>query len=224
MSDDEPTIDTEAMYRRVFDNNVKWVMTRTRDDPSFFERLAREQVPDFLYIGCADSRVPANQIMGLDPGEVFVHRNVGNLVVNTDMNCQSVIQYAVEYLHVKHIVVCGHYGCGGIAAAMEPRDFGLLNGWLREIRDVYRLHQAELDAIADPAQRARRLVELNVHEQCNNVIKTASVQKHWLAHGYPIVHGWVYDLGNGLLQDLGVPFAERLAKVRELYRLTLETR
>ncbi|MEQ1570068.1 MAG: carbonic anhydrase [Myxococcota bacterium] len=215
-------MDHEAIYRRVFDNNVKWVMEKVSDDADFFERLAKEQLPDFLYIGCADSRVPANQIMGLEPGDVFVHRNLANLVVNTDLNAQSVIEYAVEQLHVKHIVVCGHYGCGGIAAAMQPRDLGLLNGWLREVRDVYRLHQVELDAIADPVVRQRRLVELNIDEQCNNVIKTAAVQRHWLRHGYPVVHGWVYDLHNGLLRDLQFPFEARLEQVRRLYRLTLD--
>lgn len=215
-------MDHDATYRRVFDNNVQWVMDKTRDNPDFFVHLSRQQLPDFLYVGCADSRVPANQIMGLEPGEVFVHRNLANLVVNTDLNCQSVIEYAVEQLRVKHIVVCGHYGCGGIAAAMQPKDLGLLNGWLREVRDVYRLHEAELEAIADPVDRHRRLVELNIHEQCDNVIKTAAVQRNWLRHGYPIVHGWVYDLTNGLLRDLGVPFAERLERVRRIYRLQVE--
>jgi len=214
-------MDTEEMYRRVFENNARWVARRTRDDPEFFEKMAREQVPDFLYIGCSDSRVPASEIMGLEPGEVFIHRNIGNLVSSIDLNVNCVIQYGVEVLRVKHIIVCGHYGCGGVKAAMEPYDRGLLNGWLRQIRDVYRLHQAELDAIDDPEARYRRLVELNVHEQCDNVIKTAAVQKSWLANGYPIVHGWVYDLHNGLLQDLGVPFAARLEKVRELYRLVV---
>ena len=214
-------MDTLEMYRRVFENNARWVAERTENDPTFFERLAQQQVPDFLYVGCADSRVPANQIMGLEPGEVFVHRNVANLVVNTDLNAQSVIAYAVEILHVKHVIVCGHYGCGGIAAALQPRDLGLMNGWLREVRDVYRLHRAELDAIEDPDARNRRLVELNVHEQCNNVIKTAAVQTHWLRHGYPIVHGWVYDLHNGLLRDLGVQFEERMAEIRQVYPLTV---
>lgn len=214
-------MDTDAIYRQVFENNARWVEENVRDDAQFFERLAKEQLPDFLYIGCSDSRVPANQIMGLPPGDVFVHRNIGNLVVNTDLNAQCVIQYAAEVLHVKHIVVCGHYGCGGIAAALQPRDMGLLNGWLREIRDVYRLHQRELDAIPDPEARNRRLVELNIHEQCNNVIKTAAVQKHYLAHGHPIVHGWVYDLHNGLLQDLNVPFVERLEQIRKVYPLSV---
>jgi carbonic anhydrase len=218
---EEPTMDTDEIYRRVFDNNMRWVLENVSHDPDFFERLAQEQIPDFLYIGCSDSRVPANQIMGLRPGGVFVHRNIGNLVVNTDLNAQCVIEYAVEVLHVKHIVVCGHYGCGGVEAALLPRDFGLLNGWLREIRDVYRLHQDELDTIEGVERRNRRLVELNIHEQCNNVIKTAAVQKHYLTHGYPIVHGWVYDLHNGLLQDLGVPFVERLEQIRKLYPLAV---
>lgn len=206
-------------YKQVFENNRRWVAARRAEDPDFFERLAADQRPDFLYIGCADSRVPANQIMGLEPGEVFVHRNIANLVVNTDINAQSVIAYAIEVLHVRHIVVCGHYGCGGVHAAMRPADLGILNGWLREVRDVYRLHEAELDAIADPDARHRRLVELNVREQCFNVIKTAALQKHYLRDGFPMVHGWVYDLHQGLLIDLEVPFEETLARVQKIYRL-----
>ena len=157
--------------------------------------------------------------MGLEPGRAFVHRNVANIVVNTDLNAQAVIQYAVDYLGVKHVVVCGHYGCGGVAAAMQSADMGLLNGWLREVRDVYRLHAKELNAIEDENARYRRLVELNVEEQCNNVIKTSWVQKHYIDHGYPTVHGWVYDLHDGHLVDLEVPFLERLEAVREIYRL-----
>ncbi|MFU8806453.1 MAG: carbonic anhydrase [Bradymonadaceae bacterium] len=206
-------------YREVFENNRRWVASLNEQDSDYFVRLAAEQHPDFLFIGCSDSRVPANQIMGLDPGEVFVHRNIANLVVNTDINCQSVIQYAVEHLRVRHVVVCGHYGCGGIAAAMEPRDLGILNGWLREVRDVYRLHKEELGAITDMEQRNRRLVELNVHEQCRNVIKTAVVQKHYLRHGRPTVHGWVYDLRKGYLEDLEIPFEQTLESIQEIYRL-----
>jgi carbonic anhydrase len=157
--------------------------------------------------------------MGLNPGDVFVHRNVANLVVSTDINAQSVIEYAVAHLDVKHIVVCGHYGCGGVAAAMQPADLGLLNGWLREIRDVYRLYQAELDAIKDENARYRRLVELNIQEQCVSVIKTAVVQKTYLRTGHPTVHGWVYDLANGILHDLEIPFGEILGKIQEIYRL-----
>lgn len=207
-------------YRQVFENNRAWVEARRREDPDFFARLAADQKPDFLYIGCADSRVPANQIMGLEPGEVFVHRNVANLVVNTDINAQSVIAYAIEVLHVKHIIVCGHYGCGGVQAAMRPADLGILNGWLREVRDVYRLHEEELDAIEDEQTRYRRLVELNVREQCVNVIKTASLQKHYITEGFPTVHGWVYDLNQGLLRDLEVPFEETLERVQKIYRLS----
>ncbi len=206
-------------YDEVFENNRQWVARNTERDPDFFSRLATHQDPDFLFIGCADSRVPANEIMGLDPGDVFVHRNVANLVVGTDINAQSVIEYAVGHLDVKHVIVCGHYGCGGVAAAMQPADLGLLNGWLREIRDVYRLHQEELEAIEDTDARYRRLVELNVREQCVNVIKTAVVLKKYAHTGHPVVHGWVYDVANGLLRDLEVPFEEILARIQEIYRL-----
>ncbi|MDH3202145.1 MAG: carbonic anhydrase [Myxococcales bacterium] len=208
-----------STYQEVFENNRKWVEQNTERDPNFFRRLAEQQDPDFLFIGCSDSRVPANEIMGLDAGEVFVHRNVANLVVNTDINAQSVIQYAVANLDVKHIVVCGHYGCGGVAAAMQPKDLGLLNGWLREIRDVYRLHQEQLDAIEDTDARYRRLIELNIREQCVNVIKTAVVQKTYLRTGHPTVHGWVYDISNGLLRDLEIPFGKILERIQEIYRL-----
>jgi carbonic anhydrase len=206
-------------YEEIFENNRKWVEKNTERDPDFFKRLAHQQNPDFLFIGCADSRVPANEIMGLNPGEVFVHRNVANLVVSTDINAQSVIEYAVGHLDVKHIVVCGHYGCGGVAAAMQPADLGLLNGWLREIRDVYRLYQEELDAIEDAEARYRRLIELNIQEQCVNVIKTAVVQKRYLRTGHPTVHGWVYDIGNGLLRDLNIPFGEILGRIQKIYSL-----
>ncbi|RAL25114.1 carbonic anhydrase [Lujinxingia litoralis] len=210
----------DASYRRIFELNRRWVEERNHEDPTFFEKLAREQNPDFLFIGCADSRVPASTIMGVEPGEVFVHRNVANLVVNTDLNVASTINYAVDHLKVRHIVVCGHYGCGGVQAAMQPRDLGVLNGWLREIRDVYRLHKTELDAIADQEQRYRRLVELNVREQCINVIKTAEVQRNYLERGAPLVHGWVYDLSSGYLQDLEIGFEALLDEVREIYSLT----
>lgn len=208
-----------SKYDEVFENNRRWVEQSTASDPDFFRRLATSQDPDFLFIGCSDSRVPANQIMGLDPGEVFVHRNVANLVVGTDINAQSVIEYAVGTLDVEHIVVCGHYGCGGVAAAMQPADLGLLNGWLREIRDVYRMHQDELDAIQDQDARYRRLIELNIQEQCVNIIKTAVVQKTYFKTGHPIVHGWVYDVSNGLLHDLEIPFTEILAEIKKIYDL-----
>ena len=207
------------LYESVFENNRRWVEEKRAADPEFFTRLARGQKPDFLYIGCADSRVPANEIMGLEPGQVFVRRNIANLVVNIDVNANSVIQYAVEQLKVRHIVVCGHYGCGGVKAALQSEDMGLLNGWLREVRDVYRLHEKELNSIADDQARYDRLVELNVHEQCVNVIKTAFVQKSYRRHGFPIVHGWVYHLDEGLLRDLEIPFVEVLDRVREIYHL-----
>ena len=210
-------------YDDVFENNRKWVEQQTEDDPDFFEKLAEEQHPDFLFIGCADSRVPASTIMGLEPGEVFVHRNVANLVVNTDSNGLSVLHYAVDHLQVDHIVVCGHYGCGGIQAAMQSRDLGgPLNGWLREIRDVYRRYKDELDAIDDEEARGRRLVELNVAQQCRNLIKTAVVQRNYLERNAPRVHGWVYSLETGLLSDLEIPFEELLDEIREVYRLTPE--
>lgn len=209
----------KSRYDQVFENNKKWVEKKKAGDADYFVKLAAEQNPDFLFIGCSDSRVPANEIMGLEPGEVFVHRNIANLVVNTDVNCQSVIQYAVDVLNVDHIIVCGHYGCGGVLAAMQSADLGLLNGWLREVRDVYRLHAEELDAIEDVDQRYRRLVELNVREQCANVIKTAQVQRQFLSRGNPRVHGWVYDLSEGLLVDLNIPFEETLEHVRKIYRL-----
>jgi carbonic anhydrase len=205
-------------YKEVFEANRRWVEEKQKEE-GFFERLSSGQNPDFLYIGCSDSRVPANEIMGCSPGEVFVHRNVANIVVNTDLNVHTVIEYAVRVLEVDHIVVCGHYGCGGVKAAMEPKDLGLMNGWLREVRDVYRLHRAELGAIEDEEQRYRRLVELNVQEQCVRVLKTASVQQHYLRRRRPTVHGWVFDLHDGLLKDLELPFDEILDDIREIYRL-----
>lgn len=208
-----------AFYEKIFENNVAWVDEMKTKDPEFFVKLSREQKPDILFIGCADSRVPANQIMGLEPGQVFVHRNIANLVVNTDLNAHSVIEYAVNHLEVKEIVVCGHYGCGGVNAAMQSKDLGVLNGWLREIRDVFRTHKRELLEIEDVPTRFRRLVQLNVQEQCLAVIKTASVQKRFREFGFPRVHGWAYDLGTGLIEDLEIPFEEILAGIREIYAL-----
>lgn len=213
MSDDE-----DAIYTQVFENNRRWVAEMTVHDASFFEKLSRDQQPDFLYIGCADSRVPANQIMGIEPGGVFVHRNIANLVLHTDLNVQSVIEYAVVHLRVKHVVVCGHYGCGGVRAAMQSADLGVLNPWLREIRDVYRAHLDELEALPDD-ERYAKLVELNVREQCINVMKTAAVQTQWLRTQYPRVHGWVYDLRNGHLVDLELDFSDSLEQIRRVYHL-----
>lgn len=209
----------QSLYQKVFENNKKWVESKTANDPDFFVKLSKEQQPEFLWIGCSDSRVPANEIMGLEPGDVFVHRNIANIVPNTDVNVHSVIQFAVEALQVKHIIVCGHYGCGGIKAALQHQDLGKLNMWLRNIRDVYRLHREELNAIEDMDMRTNRLVELNVQEQCINVIKTSFVQKNFVKNGYPIVHGWVYDLRNGILKDLEIDFDRVLESIREIYRI-----
>ena len=207
-------------YEDLFENNRRWVESHTKEDPSYFDKLATEQNPDYLYIGCSDSRVPANQIMGLMPGEVFVHRNVANLVNNVDLNAMSVINYAVKYLKVKYIIVCGHYNCGGVKAAMQSKDLGILNPWLRNIRDVYRLHHTELDAIKDERLRYNRLVEINVYEQCLNVIKTAEVQQSYVAQGFPTVHGWVFDLHDGLINDLKIDFKKALSDIQQIYNLT----
>ncbi|WP_303309842.1 carbonic anhydrase [Hymenobacter sp. BT730] len=207
-------------YEQLFENNRQWVAQKTAQDPDFFLKLAREQRPDYLFIGCSDSRVPANEIMGLDAGEVFVHRNIANVVPNTDLNVLSVINYAVEHLEVKRIIVCGHYQCGGVRAAMESKDLGILNPWLRNIRDVYRLHAPELNQIADATARYNRLAELNVLEQCINVIKTAEVQQSYLEKGYPEVEGWVFDLHNGQLIDLKIDFKARLQQIQQIYNLT----
>lgn len=209
-----------ATYEQLFENNLKWVASMKAKSADFFEELAREHDPDFLYIGCSDSRVPANEIMGLDPGDVFVHRNIANMVNNIDMNVMSVINYGVKHLGVKHIIVCGHYDCGGVKAAMTPKDMGILNPWLRSIRDVYRLHAKELETITDERKRYNRLVELNVIEQATNVIKTAVVQKCYQQTGYPVVHGWVFDLHTGVLKDLQIDFRTILQEIKKIYDVT----
>ena len=207
-------------YEVIFENNKKWVESKLAEDQHFFKTLSSSQTPDYLYIGCSDSRVSAEEMMGMKPGEVFVTRNVANVVNTLDMSSTAVIQYAVEHLKVKHIIVCGHYGCGGVKAAMTPEDLGLLNPWLRTIRDVYRLHQAELDAIEDEQLRYDRLVELNVQEQCINVIKMAVVQEQYLLDEYPIVHGWVFDLRTGKIIDLEIDFENILKDIQKIYNLT----
>ncbi len=207
-------------YKQVFENNQRWLEKKKESDGSFFDKLAKNQEPDYLYIGCSDSRVTAEEIMGAEPGEVFIHRNVANLVNSIDLNVMSVIEYAVKYLKVKHIVVCGHYNCGGVKAAMQAQDMGILNPWLRNIRDVYRLHKEELNAITDEHKRYDRLVELNVQEQCINVTKLASVQKGFIANGYPTVHGWVFDLRTGKIIDLKLDFQKILKGIQEIYNLT----
>ncbi|MDX1931412.1 MAG: carbonic anhydrase [Capsulimonadales bacterium] len=206
--------------QQLFENNRRWVDSKREIDDAYFENLAREQKPEYFYIGCSDSRVPANEILGLEPGEVFVHRNVANLVNNTDLNVMSSINYAVRHLKVKSIIVCGHYGCGGVKAAMQPLDLGILNPWLRNIRDVYRLHQKELDAIENPDARYERLVELNVLEQCLGVIKTAAVQLAYEETGLPIVHGLIFDLRTGYLKDLNLDFPGALREIEKIYNLT----
>ncbi|AMJ65598.1 carbonic anhydrase [Hymenobacter sp. PAMC 26628] len=206
-------------YETLFENNRQWIAQKTAGNPAYFAELAKAQTPDYLYIGCSDSRVTAEELMGVGPGEVFVHRNIANLVNNIDFNVMSVIEYAVKQLRVKHIIVCGHYNCGGVQAAMVPEDLGILNPWLRNIRDVHRQHAPELSAIADPQERYNRLVELNVREQCVNVIKTAVVQLAYLADGYPVVHGWVFDLHTGALIDLNIDFDGILKGIRDVYNL-----
>jgi carbonic anhydrase len=175
-------------------------------NPNFFDELADKQNPEYLWIGCSDSRVPANQITGTKPGDVFVHRNIANMVVHSDMNMLSVLSYAVDFLQVKHIIVCGHYGCGGVLAAMNNKQLGLIDNWLRHIKDVYRYHHVELDAIADKELRARRFVEVNVMEQVHDLGKTSIVQNAWKRGQNLHLHGWAYDVKDGLINDLGVNF------------------
>lgn len=202
---------------KLLDNNQKWVDDIRKTDPEYFQRLGDKHEPIVLWIGCSDARVPANQITGTSPGQVFVHRNIANMVVHSDMNMLSVLSYAVEVLNIRHIVVCGHYSCGGIQAAMTNRSFGLIDNWLRHIKDVYRAHSQELDAIDDMNQRQRLLVELNVKEQVYNLCKTSIVQNAWREGGFPYIHGWVYDVHDGILKDLGVTFNSNEA-LSELYR------
>lgn len=203
----------------LFESNRNWANQVKTSDPDFFEKLAAQQHPDYLWIGCSDSRVPANQIVGLLPGEVFVHRNVANIVVHTDLNCLSVLQYAVDVLKVKHVIVVGHFGCGGVRAAYESADNGLADNWLRNIRDVQFRHQAELDAIPDEETRLERLVELNVETQVANVCHTTIVQNAWARGQALAVHGWVYSLRDGLLQDLGCS-VDCADTIPEAYRIT----
>ena len=191
-------------YLRLLEGNRRWVQEKLALDSDFFTRLSQGQTPEFLWIGCSDSRVPANEITNTFPGEVFVHRNIANLVVHTDMNMLSVLQFAVEVLNVRHIIVCGHYGCGGVKAALGNQQYGMIDNWLRNIKDVYRFHFDELDHIQDPAQLERRMVELNVIEQVYNLAKTSIVQNAWSQGDFPCVHGWVYDLADGLIRDLQV--------------------
>jgi carbonic anhydrase len=189
-------------YEKLLLQNKAWSEEKLQVDKEFFNRLAHQQRPKFLWIGCSDSRVPANEITGTDPGEVFVHRNIANMVVHTDLNLLSVLQYAVEVLKVEHIIVCGHYGCGGVEAALGHQSFGLINKWLRNIKEVYKTYETEIDSIPDHKARVNRLVELNVLEQCQDLLKTSIIQKSWKDRKSPEIHGWVYGLDNGLVKEL----------------------
>lgn len=204
--------------KQIFENNRNWIAEKLKSDENYFDNLGKGQSPEFLYIGCSDSRVSAEELMGLDPGAVFVHRNIANMVPNTDLNSMSVINYAVTNLKVNHIVVCGHYGCGGVFAAMQQADLGILNPWLRNIRDVYRIHVKELDSITDEGEKYKRLVELNVQEQCINVIKTAEVQKA-NRHRNLKVYGWVFDIHTGKLIDLKIDFDTILKDITKIYKI-----
>ena len=202
----------------IFRNNEKWVSEKLALSPEYFKNLARDQTPEFLYIGCSDSRVTAEELMGIEPGQAFIHRNIANMVISIDLNVMSVLHYAITALKIKQIVVCGHYGCGGVKASLQSVDLGIMNPWLRNIRDVYRLHKDELFAISDEQKRYDRLVELNVQEQCINVIKTADFQKAYKERGIQL-HGWVFDIRTGKLIDLKIDFRAILEHIMEIYRL-----
>ena len=204
--------------KNLFENNKKWAEKIKESDPDFFAKLSQQQKPEYLWIGCSDSRVPSNQIVDLMPGEIFVHRNIANVVIHTDLNCLSVIQYAVEVLQVKHIIVCGHYGCGGGQAALAKRAYGLIDTWLRHIKDVYRHHQVELDAMTDENKKLNRLCELNVIEQVTNVCHTSIVQKAWEAGQELSVHGWIYSIEDGILKNLDVCVAG-ICEISDTYKV-----
>jgi len=209
---------TTMNIEQIFSNNKKWIAEKLDVDQEYFKNLSLGQSPEILYIGCSDSRVSAEELMGVKPGEVFVHRNIANMVPNTDLSAMSVINYSVSYLKVKHVVVCGHYYCNGVKAAMQSADMGILNPWLRNIRDVYRIHRHELDIIEDEDLRYKRLVELNVQEQCVNVLKTADVQKAYKERTLT-VHGWVFDIKTGQLIDLKIDWDKILHEIMEIYRI-----
>lgn len=205
---------------QLLENNRRWAARITAEEPEFFARLSHQQAPEYLWIGCSDSRVPANQIVGLLPGELFVHRNVANIVIHTDLNCLSVLQYAIEVLQVRHVMVCGHYGCGGVRAAMSHSELGLIDNWLRSIKDIYQDHRAVLDGIGDVGARVDRLCELNVAQQVANVCHTTIVQNAW-RHGRALsVHGLIYDIHDGLLRDLGLSITavDQLAPIYRVAR------
>jgi carbonic anhydrase len=206
-------------YKKILDNNKQWVESQLSIDPEYFKDLSKGQNPPLLWIGCSDSRVPANEIIGAKPGDVFVHRNIANMVVHSDMNILSVLDYAVSVLKVKHIIVCGHYGCGGIKAAMENNSIGIIDNWIRHIKDVYRFHKTELDAMDDEAERFNKFVEINVREQVLDLAKTSIVQSAWKIGQDLTLHGWVYGLNSGYVTDLDVNFSSNkdLDQVYQLY-------
>ena len=204
--------------KQIFENNRNWIAKKLQSDDHYFEKLAKKQKPEFLYIGCSDSRVSTEELMGLQPGQVFVHRNIANMVPNTDLNSMSVINYAVTILKVNHIVVCGHYDCSGVRAAMQQADLGVLNPWLRNIRDVYRIHRKELNAITNDGEKYKRLVELNVQEQCINVIKTAEVQRANRQRNLK-VYGWVFDIHTGNLIDLNIDVDAIFKEITSIYKI-----
>lgn len=209
----------KTFYKSLIDNNKAWVEKRLAQDPNYFKNLAKGQQPPVLWIGCADSRVPANELIGAQPGEVFVHRNIANMVIHTDMNMLSVLDYAVNALKVKHVIVCGHYGCGGIKAAMGNQHIGVIDNWIRHIKDVYRFHHDELDDIQNEEERFNRFVELNVKEQVYDLAKTSIVQNAWENKQELYIHGWVYDIGTGLVNDLGINFNEN-DELDDVYQLS----
>ena len=210
----------EKFYNQLLANNKQWVQSKLDKDPEYFKKLARGQKPPVLWIGCADSRVPANEIIGAEPGDVFVHRNIANMVVHSDMNMLSVLDYAVNVLEVKHIIVCGHYGCGGVQTAMTNKHVGLNDNWIRHIKDVYRFHQDELNSIADEKLRFNRFVELNVVEQVLDLAKTSIVQGAWERNQEVHVHGWVYDISDGLIKDLDITIRDN-SSLSQVYQLDL---
>lgn len=205
-------------FAKIFKNNEEWIASKLKTNPDYFKELSKGQTPEVLYIGCSDSRVTAEDLMGAMPGEVFIHRNVANMVISIDLNAMSVINYAVRHLKVKHIIICGHYECGGVKASLQQSDLGILNPWLRNIRDVYRIHKDELNAIANEQDRFDRLVELNVQEQAINVIKTAVVQEAYRDRGIT-VSGWVFNIRTGKLIDLNIDFPKVLEDIMQIYRL-----
>ncbi len=210
----------ENYYQTLLENNKKWVKSKTDQDPTYFTKLAQGQKPPVLWIGCSDSRVPANEIIGAEPGEVFVHRNIANMVVHSDMNLLSVLDFAVNVLQVKHIIVCGHYGCGGVQAAMTNKHIGLIDNWIRHIKDVFRHHHLELNSIEDSESRVNRFIELNVVEQVINLAKTSIVQSAWENGASLHIHGWVYDVADGLVRDLNISIKND-STLSEVYKLDL---